>query len=144
MHTRILQNDDCFAVRQAARQVSQLYERHLSAAGVTPTQFSILTALGLQRGQTMQCLSTTMVMERTTVIRALKPLLKCGYVSSAAEDHGRRLLLSLTEKGRAKQEEAAQYWQAAQMEFEERFGAPAAVRLREELFRIGTELSPHE
>ncbi|PRY05979.1 MarR family transcriptional regulator [Paraburkholderia sp. BL25I1N1] len=144
MHTSILQNDDCFAVRQAARQVSQLYERHMSAAGVTPTQFSVLTALGLKRGQTMHCLSTTMVMERTTVIRALKPLLKNGYVSSVAEDGGRRLLLALTDKGKAKQEEAAQFWQAAKLEFEHRFGAKAAIHLREELFRIGTELSSQE
>ncbi|VVE09861.1 hypothetical protein PTE31013_02590 [Pandoraea terrigena] len=89
----------------------------------------------------MQCLSATLVMERTTVIRALKPLLRNGYVSSIAEDGGRRLLLALTEKGKTKQEEAAQFWQSAKLEFEHRFGALAAVRLREELFRIGTMLS---
>ena len=45
MHTHPPRHDDCFAVRQAARHISQLYERHLSAVQITPTQFSIVSAL---------------------------------------------------------------------------------------------------
>jgi hypothetical protein len=41
MHSDDLRNDDCFALRQAARHISKLYERHLSEVGITPTQFSI-------------------------------------------------------------------------------------------------------
>lgn len=80
-HAQFPEHDDCFAVRQAARRLSQLYERHLSAAGLTPTQFSILGALGargangvsagaLAPSLTMAQLARTMVMDRTTLLRA--------------------------------------------------------------------------
>lgn len=37
---------NCLAIRQAARQVTQLYDRHLAAAGLRSTQYSILSKLG--------------------------------------------------------------------------------------------------
>jgi hypothetical protein len=45
MHNTPLSDDDCFAVRQAARRISQFYERYLSRANVTPSQYSILALL---------------------------------------------------------------------------------------------------
>ncbi|WP_310631092.1 MarR family winged helix-turn-helix transcriptional regulator [Paraburkholderia sp.] len=153
-----LEHDDCFAVRQAARHLSQLYERHLSAAGLTPTQFSILGALGAlgslgatdpadgKASLTMAQLARTMVMERTTLVRALRPLLRSGLVADRAglQDAGgaaartdcRRREVSLTEAGRERLGEAGVHWRAAQDEFERRFGAQRAAWLRRELLRI--------
>ncbi|MBN3814144.1 MarR family winged helix-turn-helix transcriptional regulator [Paraburkholderia sp. Ac-20347] len=154
-----LEHDDCFAVRQAARHLSQLYERHLSAAGLTPTQFSILGALGAtdpadpaqgQPSLTMAQLARTMVMERTTLVRALRPLLRSGLVADlAAAKHSatdgehasqsadcRRRQVALTAAGRERLGEAGVHWRAAQDEFERRFGAQRAAWLRRELLRI--------
>ncbi|WP_322787845.1 MarR family winged helix-turn-helix transcriptional regulator [Paraburkholderia bannensis] len=138
------EHDDCFAVRQAARHLSQLYERHLSAAGLTPTQFSILGALGAaavgQGGEasvTMAQLSRTMVMERTTLVRALRPLLRGALVEDRAQASDcRRRRLALTQAGRARLTEANVHWRAAQDEFERRFGPRRAAWLRRELLRI--------
>jgi len=138
-------HDDCFAVRQAARHLSQLYERHLSAAGLTPTQFSLLGALGRASSQTMIELARAMVMERTTLVRALRPLLRDGLVADVAEpDAGgcpRRRRLTLTPAGRARLRDAHVYWRAAQDEFEHRFGARRAAWLRRELFRVTRAVS---
>jgi MarR family len=82
MHTRPPRHDDCFAVRQAARHISQLYERHLSAVQITPTQFSIVSALERMPDMTMAELAQAMVMERTTLVRVLQPLLRNGLVMS--------------------------------------------------------------
>ncbi|WP_321891599.1 MarR family winged helix-turn-helix transcriptional regulator [Paraburkholderia tropica] len=157
-----LEHDDCFAVRQAARHLSQLYERHLSAAGLTPTQFSLLGALGAlgatdpadpaqgQPSLTMAQLARTMVMERTTLVRALRPLLRSGLVADLAVakhsatdgEHApqgadcRRRQVALTAAGRARLDEAGVHWRAAQDEFERRFGAQRAAWLRRELLRI--------
>ncbi|MGA7817148.1 MarR family winged helix-turn-helix transcriptional regulator, partial [Caballeronia sp.] len=68
MHTKIQRHDDCFAIRQAARHISQLYERHLSEVGITPTQFSIVSALDTTPDMTMAELAEAMVMERTTLV----------------------------------------------------------------------------
>ncbi|KWZ52616.1 hypothetical protein WK57_26500 [Burkholderia ubonensis] len=45
MHSIDLLDDDCFALRQASRHISKLYEHHLSAVDITPTQFTILGTL---------------------------------------------------------------------------------------------------
>ncbi|PLZ00910.1 MarR family transcriptional regulator [Burkholderia sp. WAC0059] len=134
------ENDDCFAVRQAARHLSQLYERHLVAAGLTPTQFSILGALGRAESLTMAELARAMVMERTTLIRALRPLLRAGLVADVSipgrRAGPRRLQLELTGAGRARFAGALVCWRAAQDEFERRFGPRRAAWLRRELFRV--------
>jgi DNA-binding MarR family transcriptional regulator len=140
MHINPTRHDDCFAVRQAARYISQLYERHLSAVQITPTQFSIVSALDRVPGMTMAELAHAMVMERTTLVRVLQPLLRSGLV--LAEQSGscqRRLQLTLTESGRSKLADALRYWQAAQEEFETKFGREPAAHLRRELFRLSSE-----
>ena len=146
MHTQAPEHDDCFAVRQAARHLSQLYERHLSAAGLTPTQFSLLSALSWSTSQTMAELARAMVMERTTLVRALRPLLRDGLVVDAVNDATaagcpRRRQLMLTPAGRTRLCEASVYWRAAQDEFEHRFGVRRAARLRSELFRVTRAVS---
>ena len=142
MHTQSPENDDCFAVRQAARHISQLYERHLSEADITPTQFSILSALGRGSSLTMVELAQAMVMDRTTLVRVLGRLLRSGFVANEPDGQGkRRLQLVLTRSGHAKLEEAMVRWRAAQDEFERRFGQQQAAYLRRELFRVTRDVS---
>jgi DNA-binding MarR family transcriptional regulator len=137
MHTQSPENDDCFAVRQAARHISQLYERHLSEADITPTQFSILSALGRGPSLTMVELAQAMVMDRTTLVRVLGRLLRSGLVADEPDGQGkRRLQLILTSTGHAKLQEAMVRWRAAQDEFERKFGHQQAASLRRELFRV--------
>jgi len=137
MHLNDLSADDCFALRQASRHISKLYERHLSEAGITPTQFTILTTLGRCPSLTMANLATAMVMDRTTLVRALKPLLQIGLVVAPSEGQNpRRLLVAITGSGLTKLGEAALHWATAQACFERSFGKQQAAHLRTELFRM--------
>ncbi|KVN29525.1 MarR family transcriptional regulator [Burkholderia pyrrocinia] len=137
MHSSDLPNDDCFALRQASRHISKRYEHHLSAVGITPTQFSILSTLGRWRSLTMVELAKAMVMDRTTLVRVLKPLLRRGLVAAPAEGRNhRRLQVVLTPQGAKKLDEAAVHWAAAQASFEREFGPQEAAHLRRELFRM--------
>jgi DNA-binding MarR family transcriptional regulator len=130
-------DDDCFAIRQAARYVSQLYDRHMAQVGLTITQFSILSRIKRAAPMTMKQLADEMVMERTTLVRALQPLQRDGLMlSRSAEAKSRELALSLTEAGEAKLVAARLRWRAAQEEFEGRFGAQRAASLRQELFAM--------
>lgn len=132
--------DDCFAVRQASRHISKLYERHLSEVGMTPTQYSLLSALVRFHELTMLEMADAMVMDRTTLVRALKPLQRDGLVAESAEPgNKRRLRLRITAAGRTKLEAATGHWRTAQARFETSFGETAAARLRMELFRITRE-----
>ncbi|AOI95839.1 MULTISPECIES: MarR family winged helix-turn-helix transcriptional regulator [Burkholderia] len=136
MHKTTLTDDDCFAVRQAARRISQFYERYLSRAGVTPSQYSILALLRERPGVTMAMLSAVLVIERTALLRALKPLVGAALVTGRIEPRCRRQTFALTAQGETKIAEAQVHWLAAQEAFEQRFGSAQAARLRDELFRI--------
>ena len=126
-----------FALRQAARSVTILYDRHLAKAGLTSSQHSILVAINMHPGSTMQDLADNLVMDRTALLRALKPLSQEGYVRQhPSPEHARRLVLSLTAAGKAKVLEARPHWQRAQDEFEAQMGSEESQALRTILLSI--------
>lgn len=128
---------NCFATRQAARHVTRLYERHLAGAEVTSAQFSILVLLDENRGMTMNELATALVMDRTTLLRGLKPLQREGLVNSKrSESDPRQLVLALSGAGQRKLKEAMRLWRKAQTEFETQLGSARAARLRSELLAL--------
>ena len=128
---------NCFALRQAARHVTQIYERHLGDVGLTAAQFTILAKLARTPNLPMADLADAMVMERTTLVRTIQPLRRNGLLLS--EVHGadaRALSIALTAAGEARLKAARQHWDAAQAEFEHRFGEERAAALRGELLAI--------
>lgn len=131
---------NCFAVRQAARQVTQLYERHLCKAELTSAQFAILVALGDQNRLPMVELAKALVMDRTTLLRAMKPMQRDGLIRSAAsEADPRQLLFYLSAAGERKLKQAMPLWAKAQQEFESGIGVGEAARLRSALLALGSD-----
>ncbi|HZZ09184.1 MAG TPA: MarR family winged helix-turn-helix transcriptional regulator [Paraburkholderia sp.] len=130
-------DDDCFAIRQAARYVSQLYDRHLGQVGLTITQFSLLGRLKRAGPMTMRQLADVMRMQRTTLVRTIQPLRRNGLVSSDTPGvDARALSITLTAAGAERLQAGRQHWYAAQAEFEHRFGEARAAALRTELFAM--------
>ncbi|WP_322012350.1 MarR family winged helix-turn-helix transcriptional regulator [Paraburkholderia sp. J12] len=128
---------NCFALRQAARFVTQLYERHLSQAGVTAAQFTILSRLAGRPDATAAELSNDLVMDRTTLVRALKPLQRDALVLATASDYDTRVLVyRLSASGQRRYEKAHALWQQAQAEFEQHLKRDRAKALRAELFAL--------
>ncbi|HEX7934093.1 MAG TPA: MarR family winged helix-turn-helix transcriptional regulator [Paraburkholderia sp.] len=133
--------DDCFAIRQAARYVSQIYDRHLASVGLTITQFSVLCRLRRTGPMTMKQLADAMRMQRTTLVRTIQPLRRNGLVLSEAPlADARALSLTLTAEGQTRLEAGRKHWYAAQAEFEHSFGAQRAHALRGELFAMTNHL----
>jgi DNA-binding MarR family transcriptional regulator len=136
-------NDDWLAIRQAARQVSQLFERHLAPSGVTLAQFLILRVLHRSKGTTMRALAELTSTDRTTLVRTLKPLLSRALIVADCMSGQRRYhVLTLTEAGLAKLEEALPYWSNAHASFERQFGANQVKALRSELLRLKQDVVP--
>ncbi|HEY4350316.1 MAG TPA: MarR family winged helix-turn-helix transcriptional regulator [Paraburkholderia sp.] len=130
-------DDDCFAIRQAARYVSQIYDRHLANVGLTITQFSLLGRLKRTGPMTMKQMAEAMRMQRTTLVRTIQPLRRNGLVSSETLGaDARTLSIALTHAGEERLRVGRQHWYAAQAEFEQRFGEQRAAALRGELFAI--------
>lgn len=126
---------NCFAVRQAARALTRDYERHLAPSGLTSSQFSILVVIDERPGIGMRELADELVMDRTSLVRALKPLERDGLITVASDKRQNAYLL--TKAGTARLNEALPLWQVAQDEFVERFGgARPAAEAREALHRM--------
>ncbi|BDU19495.1 MarR family winged helix-turn-helix transcriptional regulator [Dyella sp. GSA-30] len=129
---------NCFASRQAARYLTRLYERHLAPVELTSTQFTILLLLDEEPGIPMRELSEAMVMDRTSLVRALKPIQRDGLIEIAASPKdARQNVMSLTAAGRQRLEQALPLWQQAQHEFEGEFGLEPAEETRKLLLKIG-------
>ncbi len=85
----------------------------------------------------MMELAQVLGMDRTTLLRALKPLQREHLLETRrnAED-ARQLGLSLSATGRRKLKEGTRLWQDAQREFEAQVGSERAARLRRELVAL--------
>jgi DNA-binding MarR family transcriptional regulator len=120
-----------------ARHVSKIFERHLASSSVTATQLAILSFLDRRTSMTMTELSEIMHMDRTTLLRALKPLRDKAWVNAEPEKGDpRRHIMTLSSAGRAKIEEAMPLWQAAQTEYEAEVGPEHARQLRSEFLNM--------
>jgi len=103
------------SLRQASRVITAFLDRHLKPAGLTSTQFSILAALQESPGIGMQVLAETLILDRTSLVRALQPLTSKGYINQhKCADHARKLALRLSPLGSSKLEEAFQRWSLAE------------------------------
>jgi DNA-binding MarR family transcriptional regulator len=128
---------NCLAARQASRHLTKLYERHLAGAELTSAQFSMLVGLDEAGEMTMNELAKAMVMDRTTLLRAIKPLQRDELVvSRPSADDVRRLVFSLSAAGVRRLKKALALWSDAQQEFESVIGSGEAARLRRELFAL--------
>jgi DNA-binding MarR family transcriptional regulator len=109
-----MENCVCFNLRWVTRKVTQFFDAEMRRHGIRPTQGSILLALRARESWTMADLSDWLGMDRTTLVRNLKPLQRDGYARSVGGGHGGRVEVSLTPKGRKKIEECLPAWRSAQ------------------------------
>jgi len=122
---------NCLAVRQAARRVTQFYDRFLAPAGLRTTQFSILARLGRKGPMPINALAADMVMDRTTLGRNILPLERDGLIGikpGAADRRSREI--RLTKAGQKRLGAAFKGWTEAQARFESGFGSARASDLR--------------
>jgi DNA-binding MarR family transcriptional regulator len=126
-----LSDCNCLAVRQAARYVTQLYDRHLAACGLRTGQYGILARLKRRGPMTINELAAELVIDRTTLGRNLRPLERDGLITITPGRADRRIKeLRLTDAGEARFEETREVWVAAQRRFETGFGPERAAELR--------------
>ena len=135
---------NCYAVRAAARHVTQCYDQFLAPARLRTTQFSILAKLKRRGPLTISELADEMAMDRTTLGRNILPLQRDRLmrIEPAASDR-RMKVLRLTKVGEKRFEAARREWSAAQARFEKVFGAARAAELRALLRAVvASELAP--
>ena len=108
------ENCVCFNLRWVTRTVTQFYDTEMRRHGIRPTQGSILAALMGKNSWNMADLSDRLGMDRTTLVRNLRPLQRDGLVRALGGGRGRRVELAITAKGRKQIEKLTPAWKSAQ------------------------------
>ena len=133
MHTQVMESPrkrcSCFLLRKLTRRVTQAYDAALAEAGLTITQYSLLAHLARGAGGSVSALAARMGMDRTTLIRNLKPLVAAGWVRYGERRAGKPAALELSAAGRARLRAAVPLWDRAQGEFESLLGAKRVAGL---------------
>jgi DNA-binding MarR family transcriptional regulator len=109
-----VENCVCFNLRWVTRAVTQFYDTEMRRHGIRPTQGSVLAVLRAKDTWNMAELSDCLGMERTTLVRNLRPLQREGLVQAVGGGRGRRVELAITAKGRKQIEKLAPAWKSAQ------------------------------
>ena len=129
--THRLDSCNCFASRKAARLITKIYEDHLAPLNLTSTQFALLAHLDEAGGASIKELVEALAMERTSIVRALQPLMRDGFVVQTPDDlDARRNVASLSDAGRKQLARSIPLWQAAQAEFEQKIGTEMSQQMR--------------
>ncbi len=112
----------CFNFRKAARVITQIYDDKLRSCGLRVTQLSILFVTAAVESATITHLAETLVMERTTLTRNLKPLEKGGFLRIDPGKDLRTRIVTLTEQGQQLIIKALPLWEEAQHYVTEQLG----------------------
>jgi len=133
----------CFLLRKLTRRVTQAYDQALAPAGLTITQYSLLAHLARGEGTSVSALAERMGMERTTLVRNLKPLVAAGWARHGERRRGKPAALELTAAGRARLRSAVPLWERAQDALEAKLGASSIATLHA-LVDQSLEILSHE
>ena len=102
-----LENQLCFPLYAASREIIKCYRPHLDALGLTYTQYIVMMVLWEQGDMTESELGHTVRLDSGTLTPLLKRLEKQGLIVRTHPRSGeRKLFLSLTEAGMALREKA--------------------------------------
>ena len=109
-----IENCICFNLRMVTRIVTKFFDAEMRRHGIRPTQGTILLALSGKPAWAMAELSDWLGMDRTTLVRNLRPLQREELVEAAGGGRGGRVEVSITDKGRKKIAECLPAWRSAQ------------------------------
>lgn len=122
-----------FNLKKTTRAVSHLYDEILRPSGLRGTQYTVMKVVDNCGPIGVSELGSALVMDRTTVTRNLRVLVRDRLVQIQPGGDRRRRLASTTALGRRRLAVANRYWQNAQAAVTQEYGENRLARLRREL-----------
>ncbi len=103
-----LENQICFPVYAASRLITRAYQPHLDALGITYPQYLVMMVLWETDGLPVNYIAEKLILNTNTITPLLKRMEQNELLirKRSAEDE-RKVIVSLTEKGRILREKAA-------------------------------------
>lgn len=126
----------CINIRRAANRISKFYDNTLKSIGLSVNQYSLLVNLSRLERSNITTLANYVDLERTTLVRTIKPLIEKQFIEDIAIEGKRDRELVLTEKGLEKVRQGEILWTKAQNEIENRVGKENIKLLYEILEKI--------
>jgi DNA-binding MarR family transcriptional regulator len=105
---------NCLNLRRASMAITELYDKYLSPCGITISQFSLLKYIGQLGPINVSDLAVAVRLDRTTLVRNLKPLEEKGFIIDTSIKGTRNRQLELSEMGREALHNAIPQWEKAQ------------------------------
>ena len=103
-----LDNQLCFPLYAASREIIKLYHEPLSRIGLTYTQYITMRVLWEEKRISVKALGTRLFLDSGTLTPLLKTLEKQGYITrSRSEEDERVLIVELTKEGAELKKKAA-------------------------------------
>ncbi len=102
-----LENQLCFRLYTAARLTMGVYHPYLDPLGITYPQYLVLLVLWERDKQPVCDIAKKMMLDTNTVTPLLQRMEKSGLINrTRGKEDSRQRIVSLTEKGKAMQEQA--------------------------------------
>jgi DNA-binding MarR family transcriptional regulator len=139
-----VENCTCFNLRRVTRVITQCFDAEFRRYGIRITQTPILNALQARSGWSMAEMSDFLGMERTTLLRNLRPLQREGLIKISGGGRGVHVQLAITEKGRTAISKLLPAWRAAQEKVVAILGEKRWSTILGDFGRVATELTSRE
>lgn len=105
---------NCMNIRRASLAVTEVYDEFLAPSGLKVSQFALLSHIKRLAPVNVSDLALEMRVDRTTLVRNLKPMESKGLIIDTSAKGSRNRQLKLTEKGLEALASAAPLWSEAQ------------------------------
>jgi DNA-binding MarR family transcriptional regulator len=126
----------CINVRRASLAITEVYDSFLAPSGLKISQYSLLNYARKLGPVSVSDLAAAMRLDRTTLVRSLKPLEEKGYIADTAVKGTRNRQLLLTDSGREVTEQAGGLWADAQNYLKKQLGKDDLETLTALLARV--------
>jgi DNA-binding MarR family transcriptional regulator len=112
----------CLKARRAAAAITEYYDSVLAPSKITVSQFSLIKNILFSDNPSIRELADLVELDRSTLARGLKPLIRDNLVTDVRPRGQRNCQLSLTDKGRETFTRAKLLWAEAQKNLALKFG----------------------
>lgn len=126
----------CVTIRRAANAMTEYYDEALRELDLTTSQYSLLKNLYRLETASTSELAEHVNLDRSTLVRNLKPLQERGLIADLAKKNARNHKFALTERGIALLEEANPRWEQAQAEIKAYLGEENVDLFMEMLYKL--------
>jgi DNA-binding MarR family transcriptional regulator len=116
--------------------LGRYYDSDISPAGVNITQLAVLRCIARRSGEPLVRVAEEMEMDRTSLYRAIAPMIREGWLIFADSSNARFRNAKVTPKGRKLMTDANKRWEGVQRKVIGKFGQENYEVLLAELNRL--------